>query len=182
MQNIEEIQMSEREIRKIDFSLSVFKTQIVRIAIIAIGVVSLFLFIPASILKLFVRKRVQGDFAGNLYSFLGIENTIYFILIPLILLFSLIYITRTQKIRNDLKQKIKKIGFVEVKEIVPLDNQTKKDLMYSADYLIKYEKNSFHLDEEFISSTKNPELLDLKGCKVEMSKFSGFEFSRERIF
>lgn len=83
--------------------------------------------------------------------------------------------------KADLKYKIKKIGIVKVKEIKELSLQDKKDVLGTADYIIKFEPNPFKIEDTYFLSSREPELLNAKAYQVEVSKHAKIEFKREII-
>ena len=154
--------------------------KIVMWAFIILGVT---LFIPAEILSLFRRRVRSGNVSGQLFFELGPINVLIFIVIPVIIIIGLIYlyVLHIPKIKKDIKNKEKEIGVIKVKEIKELSERDKKDLMGTADHILKFEKNPFKIDETYFLKIKQPELFQVKAYEVEVSKFAKVEFDRKMI-
>ncbi len=145
---------------------------------IILGVV---LFIPAEILSLLKRRTRNRDISGQLFFELGPMNVVFFIIIPAIILLVLayLYIFHIPKINKDLKSQEKEIGTVKVKEVTPLSDKDKKDLMGTADHIIKFEANPFKLSENYFLARTEPNWLNAKNFQVEVTKITKLELRRE---
>lgn len=154
--------------------------KIIMWALIILGVT---LFIPAEILSFFKRGVRSGSVSGQLFFELGPINVLLFIFIPAIIIIVLIclYILHIPKIKKDINNKEKEVGVIKVKEIKELSDRDKKDLMGTADYILKFEKNSFKIDETYFLKSKQPELFQVKAYIVEVSKYAKVEFERKMI-
>ncbi len=91
------------------------------------------------------------------------------------------YILTIPQIKADFKYKTKDIGIIKVKEIKELSARDKEDLLGTADYIMKFEKNPFKITETYFLSYRQPELLDIKAYQVEVSKYAKLEFKREIV-
>ena len=141
------------------------------------------LFIPAEILSLFRRRLRNENVTGQLFFELGPTNVFLFLIIPAIIIITLIYlyVLHIPKIKKDIINKEKEIGIIKVKEIKELSERDKKDLMGTADHIIKFEKNPFKIDETYFLKMSRPELMSAKGYVVEVSKIAKVEFERKII-
>jgi heme/copper-type cytochrome/quinol oxidase subunit 2 len=141
------------------------------------------LFIPAQILSLFKRRVNSGNVTGQLFFELGPLNVLIYIIIPVLIIIVLVYIyvLHIPKIKKDIKHKVKEIGTIKVKEIKELSEQDKKDVLGTADYIIKFEQNPFKIDETYFLKSEQPELFQAEEYIVEVSEIAKFEFERKII-
>jgi ABC-type multidrug transport system fused ATPase/permease subunit len=150
-------------------------------ALYLFGLAAVILFIPAEILKFFSRRRAGSQISGMLFDDLGALNTLLFIVVPILLILFWIYRIGVHKLTMDLKNGMKETGIINVVSIEQLSEQTKKDLFGAADHLIKFEKNSFNIDQTYFLQRAQPELMHAKKYRVEVSAISKTELKRELV-
>lgn len=181
METIEKI--NEKELTFLINTLATVKRRFLKF----IGIVSLLicfpLFVPISILGIFKRVRFNHN-SEFLFVELGPQNIIYFVFIPVIFIFILSYffLFRIPKIKKDINEREKIVGLVKVKRIEKLDDETIKTIMGLSDYRVIFEPNNFEEKETMFLSRKNPEYLNAKFCKVEVSKNAKIPLKREVLY
>lgn len=176
---IRTVPMTTDDIVKINETLDRSSRILRKIAAYLFGFAAVMLLVPMEILKFFTRRGGKRDISGILYQELGLTNTFLFIILPICLLLLLIYLYGAHRIKKDISLKMKDIGIIKVLRIEELDDQTKKDVLGTADHIIKFEKNPFDIKETYFLKTVNPELFDAKEYVVEVSKVAKIELKRE---
>ncbi len=109
------------------------------------------------ILKFFTRSGGRRNVSGILFQDLGLTTTLLFIILPIFLLLLVIYLYGANRVKQDIHLGIKEIGFIKVLKIEELDAQTKKDVLGTADHIIKFEKNSFVIQETYFLKSIQPQ-------------------------
>ncbi|MGH1515878.1 hypothetical protein [Chryseobacterium sp. JK1] len=176
--------INEKELTYLINLLETNKTRFLKLIGYVTLIVCFPLFTPISILK-FLRRgsRNMAHDSEFLFIELGPQNVFFFIVIPVLIFFILCYffIFHFPKIRKDINTREKLIAIVKVREIKELDEDTKKTLMGLSDYKTVFEKNDFGLNEIMFSSKKNPESMDVKAYKVEVSRYAKVNLKREIV-
>lgn len=173
--------MSTEDLVKMNETLDRSLRILRKIAIYLFGVAAVILFVPMEILKFFTRRGGRRDVSGILFQDLGITNTVLFIILPICLLLLIIYLYGANRVKKDIILGIKEIGLIKVLKIEELDAQTKKDVLGTADHIIKFEKNSFDIRETYFLKNVQPELFDAREYVVEVSKIAKIELKRELV-
>lgn len=173
--------INEKELTYLINLLETNKTRFLKLIGYGTLVICFPLFTPISLLKFFKGGRNLSHDSEFLFIELGPQNVIYFIFIPFLILLILcyIYVLHTPNIKKDIENRDKLIAIVKVREIKELDEDIKKTLMGMSDYKTVFEPNEFALSEIMFSSKKNPESLQAKAYKVEVSKYAKINLKRE---
>jgi hypothetical protein len=171
--------MTTEDLVKINETLERSLRILRKMAAYLLGFAAVMLFVPMEILKFFTRRGGKRDISGVLYQELGLTNTFLFIVLPICVLLILVYFYGAHRIKKDISLKMKDIGVIKVLKIEELDNQMKKALLGTADHIIKFEKNSFDIQETYFLKAAEPELFDAREYVVEVSKVARIELKRE---
>src|SRR5687767_7038685 len=113
-------EMTQKDIMKVEDALERSLDILKKIALYLFGISAVILFIPAEILKIFSRRRNRTDVSGMLFNDLGLVNTLLYIVLPICLLLVIIYFYGAHRLKKDLKDNLKEIGFVKVASIKEL--------------------------------------------------------------
>ena len=169
--------MNNEDLTKMNQTLARSLRILKKIGLYLFGFSAVMLFIPLDILKFFAKRGARRNVSGIMFNDIGLQNTILFIILPIIILLIIIYFFGANKIKKDIKNQKKEIGTVKVKEIKELSERDKKDLMGTADHILKFEKNSFKIDETYFLKSKQPELMNAKAYLIEISKIAKVELN-----
>lgn len=150
-------------------------------ALFFFGTSAFILFVPMEYSKYLTRRGGRKTISGMLFNEIGLTNTTLFIVLPICIILFFLYNYGAKRVKADIDQKLKEIGRIKVVKIEELDERTKKDLMGTADHIIKFEKNPFKINENYFLKSAKPEMMTAKEYIVEVSKIAKVELRRELI-
>lgn len=176
--------MNDKELKHIENLFVVSKRRFFKLFYF----VSLFefflLFTPISILVFFKRGAKRSQFDSEfLFSEFGALNVFIFIFLPTVIFFSVLYfvVLKIPSLKKDLNKKEKLIATVDILEIRPIPKNSSESFEGLYDYKTVFKISDLDLDDVSFNSKKNPECLNAKAYKIEISRFAKVHLLREMI-
>ena len=174
--------MNVIDLTQLRSNLSTLKNNMSKAALYIYGFLAALLFIPLEILRWFSKTgRRASHLSGSLFNDIGAFNTLVFIVLPIASILIYLYLRWSTKIKKDLKEEIKEITTIRVKEIKRLSARDIKDFDGLLDHKALFESNPFGIKEEFFTIRNNPEMMNANSIQIERSKYAKIELKREII-
>lgn len=179
--NVKTEKLEHKELIHLQNLLQLYERRFWKLFGTAVLIVGLPLVIPTSILALARGNFIPPDESVVLLIEFGPMNVVYFVMMPALIIFLLIYLFlfKIPFIRKDIRKQEKLVGKADVREIMKLDINAAESFMGTYDYKTVFAINDYNLTEITFSSLRNPECLSAKAYTVEVSKYAKIHLKRE---
>jgi len=176
--------MNDKEIRYIENLFITCKRRFYKLLYFIFILEFFLLFTPISILVFFKRGAKRSQFDSEfLFSEIGTLNVFLFILLPTVIFLLVLYfvILKIHGLKKDLRKKEKLTSTVEILEIRPIPKNSSESFEGLYDYKTVFKISDLDVDDISFNSKQNPECLDAKAYKIEISRFAKVHLLREMV-